>query len=83
MSKIFNSSKPKYNLRLHIVIIIVLFISFGCVKGRENMQFSPEYSFSNLNGMETLIFSDPQNYSMTLDKSEATGKVEIRSSEEE
>ena len=65
-------------MRLHIAIIIVLFISFGCAKGKEDT-LSPEYSFSHLNGMDTIIFSDPQNYSMTLDKSEATSNVEIRS----
>ena len=64
-------------MRLYTMIIMVIFFSLGCAKGTENA--ADELSLSTIYGKDTLIFSNPKNYTLTMDKSEAVSRVEIRS----
>lgn len=57
-----------------IIPIIVMAILSACVNSKESGQ-----SDSGKKGSDTLIYSSPYNYSMTLDKVDGSKKVEVNS----
>lgn len=60
-----------------IIIINIITISFGCTNTRENEQSASELSDTATDQLDTLIYSAPLNYLLTLDKVDANN-VEIR-----
>jgi Bax protein len=60
-------------------MMYTLILSLGCMDTKKDSMASREFSDSISSETDTLIFSDPYNYTRTLDNSDAAGKVEIRS----
>jgi Bax protein len=67
-------------MRLYILLFICLSsISLACADIKEGKGTSSELSKEGINGMDTLIYSNPKNYSYTLEKAEGAANVEVRS----
>ena len=65
---------------LHTIIIIkAIGITFGCVNTGEDKQSVATMTTIEASSPDTLVYSSPDNYSRTLDNSDASSKVEIRS----
>ena len=62
------------NITISIGVIAIL---FGCINAKEHKPSALELSDEGFE-LDTLIYSSPSNYSLVMDESESSSKVEIR-----
>jgi hypothetical protein len=51
----------------------------GCINAREPGASASKLSESALDGTDTIIYSSPDNYLLTLDQVDSSSEVEVRS----
>lgn len=62
-----------------IIFICVMAVPNGCTSAREEKSTATEISNLFNDGLDTLVYSSPGSYSMTLEKGEGVSNLEIRS----
>jgi len=62
-----------------IIFLCLLAVPNGCINAREEKSTSTEISDLANDGLDTLIYSSPASYSLTLEKGDGASNVEIRS----
>ena len=63
------------NITISVGVIAIL---LGCIHAKEDKTSTSEISGTVSNTVDTLVYSTPQNYSKTLESSDAANNVEIR-----
>ena len=63
------------NITISVGVIAIL---LGCIHAKEDKTSTSEISGTVSNTVDTLVYSAPQNYSKTLESSDAANNVEIR-----
>jgi len=62
-----------------IIFIYLIAVPNGCTKAREDKSTKPEISDPTKDALDTLVYSSPGSYSLTLEKGDGVSNVEIRS----